>query len=55
MVRAVDLGKKIMRQDPPFAHSLGLHTEKDLVQLGTSALLHDIGKLFIPHHILNKQ
>lgn len=36
-----------------FGHAIGIRGE-DLMTLSTGGLLHDVGKMFIPHEVLNK-
>ena len=46
--------RRVQIQAVELARALGVHEGKDLKAIEAAALLHDLGKLAVPEHILNK-
>jgi putative nucleotidyltransferase with HDIG domain len=46
--------RRVQKNTMRLAQELGVHDERELRGIEAAALLHDIGKLAIPEHILNK-
>jgi putative nucleotidyltransferase with HDIG domain len=46
--------RRVQREAVRLAEHLGIHDEKEIKAIEAAALLHDMGKLAVPEHILNK-
>ncbi|HTK28079.1 MAG TPA: HD domain-containing phosphohydrolase [Vicinamibacterales bacterium] len=46
--------RRVQRHSLALAMALGMNDERDLKALKAAALLHDVGKLCVPDHVLNK-